>query len=256
MAQLTVSYRSSVLQMCTMMNVILPEVKEGFDRPLSQVPVLTLLHGLSDDCNAWTRESSIARYADKYNIAVVMPSGDRVFYNNTPAGRKYFDHIANEVPEFCSRMFGLSRDPKLNYIAGLSMGGFGSFKIALAYPERYTAAGSFSGAVDIVALYENPPLGEEEIKKEFKHTFGCIEDVKSSINDLPYMLKKRATEKAPLPRLYQYCGTEDFLYNHNIDFKNLAQELGVDLTYVETPGDHTWQYWDSQVIKFLEFIEL
>ena len=34
-------------------------------------------------------------------------------------------------------------------MAGLSMGGYGALKLALTHPERYAAAASLSGALDL-----------------------------------------------------------------------------------------------------------
>ena len=48
------------------------------------------------------------------------------------------------------------------------------------------------------------------------------------------------------PRLFQCCGTEDFLYEHNRHFLQHARPLNPDLTYEEEPGTHNWEYWDRK----------
>lgn len=47
----------------------------------------------------------------------------------------------------------LSEKREDNFIAGHSMGGYGSFKIALLKPESFAAAASLSGALDINHLF-------------------------------------------------------------------------------------------------------
>jgi putative tributyrin esterase len=56
------------------------------------------------------------------------------------------------------------------------------------------------------------------------------------------------------PRLYQCCGTEDFLYAANLRFRDLVQRLPLDLTYEEGPGEHNWAYWDQMIQKVLAWM--
>ena len=55
----------------------------------------------------------------------------------------------------------------------------------------------------------------------------------------------------PKPKIYQCCGTEDFLYDANVRFRDHVRSLGLDLTYEESPGTHEWGYWDAAVQRFL-----
>ncbi|MGA7215170.1 MAG: hypothetical protein WBX20_13275, partial [Terrimicrobiaceae bacterium] len=59
----------------------------------------------------------------------------------------------------------------------------------------------------------------------------------------------------PKPRLYQCCGTEDFLYTQNTRFRDVLQPLGFDYLYEEGPGDHNWAYWDTMISRVLTWIE-
>jgi putative tributyrin esterase len=63
-----------------------------------------------------------------------------------------------------------------------------------------------------------------------------------------------AKSKGPQPRLYQWCGTEDFLYQDNLVFRDHDARLGLGLTYEEGPGTHEWQYWDTQIQRVLEWL--
>ena len=83
------------------------------------------------------------------NLAVVMPAVHLSFYTDMAYGGKYWQFISEEVPAVVRDMFPLSSEREDNFVAGLSMGGYGAFKLALTYPERYAAAASLSGAVDI-----------------------------------------------------------------------------------------------------------
>ena len=92
MALIQCSFSSDVLEVGTSMAVVLPQnaaSQIGVDAADSQgapFPVLYLLHGLSDDASAWTRYTSIERYATAHGIAVVMPQVQRSFYQDQAHG--------------------------------------------------------------------------------------------------------------------------------------------------------------------------
>ncbi len=213
---------------------------------------LYLLHGGSDDSSAWLRNTRIERYAEKHNIAVVMPEVDLSFYTDMKYGNKYWTYISEELPAFVQSLLPLSTKREDNYVAGLSMGGYGAFKLALKKPENFSFAISFSGAVDIQRMIEDSVLGDNHI---LQNAFGDLVQFKNSENDLVYLLKKAKEDNVTLPKLYQSCGTEDFLYKNNLQFKQLAEELKVDLTYVESPGGHDWDYWDEYIQKAFDWIQ-
>src|SRR3954467_10792207 len=106
-----------------------------------------LLHGLSDDYTGWLRRSSIERYAAKHRLMIVMPDGFRGFYTDNAAGPAYATYIAKEVVETIDAIFPARRERGWRGIGGLSMGGYGALRIALANPQLFAAANSHSGAV-------------------------------------------------------------------------------------------------------------
>ena len=89
-------------------------------------PLLYLLHGLSDDHTAWTRFTSVERYAAEHGLAVVMPSAGRSFYADERHGHAYWTYVADELPQVVRRFFRVTDDPARTYVAGLSMGGYGA----------------------------------------------------------------------------------------------------------------------------------
>jgi len=94
MAFLEVSFFSTVLGMCTNMNVILPQTTRGMigvdAKDMAETyPTLYLLHGMSDDHSIWHRRTSIERYADEAGIAVVMPTTELGWYTDMQHGRMW-----------------------------------------------------------------------------------------------------------------------------------------------------------------------
>ena len=252
-----VKFHSEVLDLRNTMYVLLPQrtIAERKSRRSPKHRVLYLLHGHSDDHTAWQRWTSIERYVEGLNLAVVMPAGHLSFYTDMAHGPKYGQFISEEVPAIVHDLFPLSSRREDTFIAGLSMGGYGAFKMALTYPERYAAAASLSGATDMAEVIR--PKKSDPANKawlaEMRTIFGDLSKFSGSKHDLFALAKKSA--RAPVrPRLYQCCGTEDFLYADNVRFRDAIRKLPFDLTYEEGPGDHNWAYWDKMIQNVLAWM--
>ena len=265
MALAHVHYFSQVLGLQCQADVILPQKLQGVGQAAStgqgDAPVLWLLHGGSDDHTIWQRRTSIERYVAPLGIAVVMPAVQLSFYTNMAYGGRYFDYVADELPQIMREFFHFSARREDNFVAGLSMGGYGAFKLALNRPAQYAAAASLSGVLDIVSLVNARTKGPGAEKtphwgRMFQIVFGDPDKIKDSEHDLLYLLEKSTREGVDLPRLFTSCGTEDFLYGDHVLFRDLAQKLGVELAHHEEPGEHEWGYWDRNIQKVLEWLPL
>lgn len=252
MALLHWNFYSQALGVAASADIILPQdaVEKG-----RKLPVLYLLHGMSDDHSIWQRRTSIERYADALGLAVVMPAVNRSFYTNMVHGARYWDFVSDELPKLARAFFPLSDKRADNFVAGLSMGGYGAFKMALSHPDRYAAAASLSGAVDMAARAKELPGDDPMRRREIEDTFGPLDKLAGSNNDLLFLLDKLAARKRR-PLLYQWCGTEDFLYDNNVAFRKHAKKCGIKIKYSEGPGGHTWDKWDQQIEKVLAWLPL
>ncbi|HEY5585968.1 MAG TPA: alpha/beta hydrolase family protein [Ruminiclostridium sp.] len=261
MALIHCDFYSETLGMSTSMCVILPENTErqiGMQNKSfnDKHPTLYLLHGMSDDHTIWLRRTSIERYVATLGLAVVMPCVSRGFYTDMVNGYKYWTFISEELPMVARSFFPLSEKREDNFAVGLSMGGYGAFKLALQCPDKFAAGASLSGCLDIVNVLESINQPEFFNQREYNHIFGSSEKVKDTENDLFYLLKKFAGYDGYKPKLYQCCGTEDFLYKDNKKFLEFARKLLVDLTYEEEPGSHEWAYWDYKIQKVLQWLPI
>ena len=250
------NFYSETLTLGCTMNVLLPQRPwaDAHIKPQKKFRTLYLLHGRTDDHTAWQRLTSIERYVEGLNLAVVMPAVHLSFYTDMAHGGKYWQFISEEVPVVARDMFPLSSDRKDNFVAGLSMGGYGAFKLALTHPERFAAAASLSGGLDVrdTVRLDNPRNDQERLA-ELRDVFGDLSKVPGSKHDLFTLARKAA--KAPIkPRLYQCCGTEDFLYAQNVHFRDAVRKLPLDLIYEEGPGEHNWAYWDTMIQSVLTWM--
>ncbi|OHV08464.1 alpha/beta hydrolase [Kushneria phosphatilytica] len=243
MALLNCRFHSDVLDMETTLTALVPEHAE---RPS---PVLYLLHGLSDDDSSWLRQTSLERYAEAYGLAVIMPRVERSYYTDMARGPAWYRFLSEELPVVSQRLFPISQRREETFVAGLSMGGYGAFKWALRDPERFAAAASLSGSLDIVAVgqREAPP---PEYPWIFEHPPAGSDD------DLLALLERYRQPRPYQPALFQWCGREDFLYEANLRFRDACRETTLTLEYSDGPGDHQWRYWDRQIQRVLRWLPL
>lgn len=253
MALIHCNFFSSTLGMASSMDVILPQRGEGPARqPGESPPCLLLLHGLSDDHTIWQRRTSIERYAAPLGLAVVMPNVHRSFYTDMRRGYPYWTYLAEEVPAVLQDLFHLAPPQERSFVAGLSMGGYGAFKLALRCPDRFAAAASLSGALDVAARLPDAQSAPDRVR-DWELLYG--DNAGPAPEDDLFALATRAAQNAvPLPRLYAWCGTEDFLFDHNQRFRDRLATLGIPLTYEQSPGDHDWGCWDRMIQRVLTWM--
>jgi putative tributyrin esterase len=248
MALIDCRFFSETLGMCSSMRVILPETTErrigsvsvsraGSGPSFCGHPTLWLLHGLSDDESIWSRLTSIERFVAPLGVSVVMPNVHRSFYSNMHSGYRYWDFVSQELLAKARAFFPLSTAREDNFVAGLSMGGYGAFKLALTLPEQFAAAASLSGVMDVAEW-------RVDRAEDFDLIFGPGGPQRGSAHDLFQLATSLAASDRPKPSLYQCCGTEDFLYTQNTRFRDAVQPL-----------DHSWAYWDTMIFRTLTWLE-
>jgi S-formylglutathione hydrolase FrmB len=217
--------------------------------------VLYLLHGLTGHFDNWADKTKLKDFAANYNYIIVMPEGNDGWYSDsaTVANDKYESYFVQElIPEIDARFRTLG-DREHRAVAGLSMGGYGSLKFGLKYPEKFAVVGSFSGALG-AASFTDKTLGNgwKVLTDSIMSVYGAEESQTRKDNDIYKMLREISPEKAKtLPFIYLDCGTEDGLITSNRDFSALLVEKKIPHEFRELPGKHDWVYWDSQVQEFL-----
>lgn len=240
-------FHSPVLKRNTHINVILPTPTEAGQPMPENLKVLYLLHGLHGDETSWLHFSNIERYAYDANIAVVLPGVGNSFYQNMAHGEDFFTYVTEELYTFVQALFPVSKKREDTFIAGLSMGGYGAYYLGLSCPEKYAAICSFSGAIDVGFRYIPVALGKAPMPFYVDNCFGDPTKIAGSDRDV-FALFEKAKAKGIVPRLYQSCGTADFLYGMNVLANKKLTEMGAEITWRETPGiAHVWDFWDSEI---------
>jgi enterochelin esterase-like enzyme len=212
----------------------------GYDpRGKQAYPVLYLLHGFSDDANAWTEvgranvilDNLIAQGKAK-PMLVVMPLGygapevllpnSGVFRDRALTERnfdKFRETLLKEVIPRVEGAYLVVKDRNSRAIAGLSMGGSESLLTGLNTLNQFAWVGAFSsGGIS------------EEFEKEF-----------------PGLDAKSAEQ---LRLLWVACGTDDRLIEINRKFRAWLVSKNIKHVDIETPGAHTWMVWRRNLIEF------
>ncbi|MCR4876871.1 MAG: acetylesterase [Clostridiales bacterium] len=213
-------------------------------------PTLYLLHGLSGSRNDWLKNSDIEMLAARYGLAVIMPDGDNRFYLDNPETGVFCGEMTGrELVTVTRNMFRLSPRREDTLIGGLSMGGYGAVRNGLKYRDTFGTILAFSSAL-ITNQYargelDNPdrvimPFGY------YTYTFGPKEKVQGSETD-PAFLAKRAMEDGNRPELFLACGSEDFLYENNLEFHNALEEMKYPHEWWVEPGVHNFDFWRRAV---------
>jgi putative tributyrin esterase len=218
----------------------------------ARFPVVYLLHGLGGRFDNWTTQSDLKKYAARYNYIFVMPEGETGWYCDSvsSSNNNYESYIIKELIPEIDKNFRTLPELRHRAIAGFSMGGYGSLKFGLKYPEKFVLAGSFSGslnAADFTGKYSGDAIG-----KMIDVILGEEKSEARKANDIYRIIKETTDENAKnLPFIYLDCGTEDFLLKTNRNYAALLTEKKIPHEYRQLPGKHDWKFWNSQLAEFL-----
>ena len=260
MGLINYTFFSKVLREQVNVSVVLPtynrwgtkETLEEFYKKGKKYKTLYVLHGGSDDCTLYCRNTSIERYGHEGGFAVVMPEVKNSFYCNMKYGPDYFDYISKELPEVMQTVFPLSDKREDHYVVGNSMGSHGAMKWVLNCPEFFYAAAGMSGVGDVeeMGFFQGRAVGP------VPDAFGTVEDYRGSKNDLKALAKNLSEANIIKPYLFSCCGTEDPYYEGTVLFKQYCDEIGLPLCYESGPGGHTWEFWDQWLRRIIEWMGL
>lgn len=235
------------------------EMEEVYDlRHYDRDPInLILLHGLTGTDTDWLYGGNAQLMAIQYNLNIFMPTTGNSFYlDKGYKGGNYGSFIAEELPDYIHKTFGIEFRRENTMIGGLSMGGYGTIHTGFNYPEKFFACIALSSALvvnDIAADAgtEVSDLLHPDMKRSI---FGDPAKMLGSNIDprAQYLKLKKEGKKAPF--LYFAIGTEDALVDDNRDFRDFLKKEGADFFYEEGPGKHNWQFWNEYLDRGLKAV--
>lgn len=249
---------SSALEMETGISIISSNHNNGIDNR----KIVYLLHGICGRSSDWINYTMLPLYANQYNAIFVMPEVARSFYTDMKFGQKFFTYITEELPKLCKDTFNFSAERENTVIIGASMGGYGALKAAMTKPEQYGYCCAFSSPCLFLKEgldYQRQNVNTDEFRaiyndriiNDFESIFGTDLEwsAKYEILDLA-----KAIQNNPIkPKLYTSCGTEDYMYESNVRFRDEMQMLNFDYQYEEWQGMHDWNFFNEALKKALDW---
>jgi enterochelin esterase-like enzyme len=224
-------------------------------------PVLYLLHGGGDDQTGWVQFGEVHYIADlaikegkATSMIIVMPdanTGTRGYFNDIKGEWRYEDFFFEEFMPFIEKTYRIKRDKRYRAVAGLSMGGGGSFVYALRHPELFSSACPLSastGPLTLESTRENlkrmnvTTASDAEVEAYYKR-----QSVLELINNVSDDNKKAV-------RWYIDCGDDDFLFEGNSLAHIAMRKKEIPHEFRIRNGGHSWNYWRTALPDVLAFV--
>jgi len=248
---------SKILNMERKYAIYLPPDYESSSR---SYPVLYLLHGGGDDQTGWVQFGEVLNITDKAinegkatPMIIIMPDANttrRGYSNNATGTWLYEDFFFKELVPFVEKKYRIKGEKRFRAIAGLSMGGDGSFTYALHHPEIFSSACPLSagtGPLTLETARTNVRRMDSTATDAQQESFYNRQSVVALVNAVPDSLKRAV-------RWYIDCGDDDFLYEGNSLVHIAMRKKEIPHEFRIRNGGHTWTYWRQALPEVLEFV--
>jgi enterochelin esterase-like enzyme len=249
---------SKILKMERKFAIYLPPDYETSQR---DYPVLYLLHGASDNQTGWVQFGEVLGITDKAieegiatPMIIVMPDADtRVMgYVDVPNGEwNYEQFFFEELIPYVETQYRIKKEKRYRAIAGLSMGGGGTFNYALHRPDLFQSAcplSAYCGPLSVAEVdhrykWNNDANISSEHNRIFYEKYGVV-----------YQMTENPIENIKSVRWYIDCGDDDFLYEGNALVHIAMKKRGIPHEYRVRDGAHNWTYWRDSLPEVLRFV--
>ncbi len=223
-------------------------------------PVLYLLHGAGDDQTGWVQFGEVLHITDKAiregkatPMIIVMPdanTGQRGYFNDISGKWRYEDFFFEEFMPYIESTYRIKSEKRYRAIAGLSMGGGGTFMYALHHPELFSSAcplSAYIGPLSIDELKDRLKRSNEEYNEKDLEPYYKQHNALSLIESVP-------ADQIKSVRWYIDCGDDDFLYEGNSLVHIAMRKKEIPHEYRVRDGAHNWTYWRASLPTVLWFV--
>lgn len=251
------SMRSDILDMDRKFAIYLPPDYESSER---SYPVLYLLHGAGDDQTGWVQFGEVLHIADQAihegkatPMIIVMPdanTGRRGYFNSIDGEFRYEDFFFEELMPHVEKTWRIKGQKRFRAVAGLSMGGGGSFMYALHHPELFSSAcplSAYVGPLSLEALKSRLDRGNQEYNE------ADLQEYYEKHNALS-LVESMTVDQVKSVRWFIDCGDDDFLYEGNSLVHIAMKKKNIPHEYRVRDGAHTWTYWRASLPVVLSFV--
>lgn len=210
--------------------VVVPDAAET-----QPMPVLYLLHGYGGNHLSWQRITDLRPLADTWGMLFVCPDGEASWYWDSPLdpASQFETFVSRELPDWVDAHYRTIPTREGRAVTGLSMGGHGALWVALHHKERFGAAGSTSGGVDIRPFPD---------AWRMKRQLGELSDNPARWDAHTVINAVDSLRDGELALIFD-CGYGDFFYRVNLDLHEKLMKMGVGHDFQVRPGEHNGAYW-------------
>lgn len=251
------SMPSKILKMERKFAVYLPPDYATSER---SYPVLYLLHGGGDDQTGWVQFGEVQNITDRAiadgtatPMIIVMPdanTGTRGYFNDVKNEWRYEDFFFEEFMPYVESKYRIKKEKRYRAVAGLSMGGGGSFMYALHHPELFSSACPLSASCGPLSLDDTKAWLKQrniEATDAQAETYYKRHSALALVNAVPDDQKKAV-------RWYIDCGDDDFLFEGNSLVHIAMRKKEIPHEFRIRNGGHTWTYWREALPTVLGFV--
>jgi len=240
----------------------------SYESSSKKYPVLYFLHGLNENEMRWSTRGASDLLLDKMvaenkigEFIVAIPAVDpSSFYTNARGGgAPWEDVVVKEFIPMVESTYRVNATRATRAISGISMGGYGSLKIAMKHPEMFSAVSAHSAA--LVPSFDSTTVSGRRLDM-FKALFDRIYGINfAGTQDLTYwdannpLTLAKDTAKLQKMKVYFDCGTEDeYGFYDGLKF---LDDLLTKASYPHEahlyPGVHGWDFAKQHVEQSLLF---
>jgi S-formylglutathione hydrolase len=172
----------------------------------------------------------------------VMPSTVRAFYTNFKDGsQKWEDFVMKDLLPYMRKHFNVVQGREGTFITGISMGGMGSLRLAVKYPEVFQAVASLEPAIEPALAYDEITLRDKIGRPDLRRIYGDPIDKDYWAANHPTTIIKKDPSRLLGLGIYLEVGDQDLFYvNHGAEFVHrVLFDAGISHEYRLVKGaDH------------------
>jgi len=238
------------------------------------LPVVYFLHGMWNDHTSWAveRYGSVPERLEQLMMAgkipevlVVSPDGENSFYTDFLDGSLNFERLVYEdLLSMVESRYRVRTERRGRAIAGVSMGGYGSLKIAMKFPELYASVVAispivFTGEDPSAPIRNSSSRGARYFQSALKPVFGMpFEPDHWRANSIEALARTADVKDL---RIYISYGTAD-RYDRSFPMRRGVETLSSILKERRIPhqfnliqnGPHGWELVQGQLEEVFAFV--
>jgi enterochelin esterase-like enzyme len=228
---------------------------DGYESSTLRYPVFYLLHGNNGNLKDWSTSGRIQPTTDRLIASgsipptiIVMPDAGSTWYVDRKENMESA-FIQDLMPDVEANFRTVAaRNGRV--IGGLSMGGYGSLRFALKYPEKFAAAALLSPAI-----YDPEPPETSGARRVGVFGAPAYDTAVWKQLNYPALWEAYLAKKQPVPMYINSGDDDEFMIES--DATKLYSLLRKNRQPAElriVNGAHTWPVWESTIDDAMQYI--